>query len=172
MGLVKASTANCPPAAVPAISLATPASPQSKEEPPTTPQSSPWRENPAFLPPGGAKPASADAGAPAQRATLNQPRSTVSADLSERLASMSVVGSGLHRVRDNAGGATDSSASGQADEGMRQAGAGAASVTGRASALGRLKDRQQQVARKTGEDDSSGKGPTPAKFYLQVPGKS
>ena len=84
---------------------------------------------------------------------------------------MSVVGSGLHRVRENTGGATDSTAAGQADEsGMGQASAGTANVTGRANALGRLKDRQQQAARKTGEEDSSGKGgATPAKFYLQVP---
>ncbi|KAL3131725.1 hypothetical protein ABBQ38_007446 [Trebouxia sp. C0009 RCD-2024] len=172
MGLVKSSTANCSSAAVPSISLAGPASPQSKEDPPTTPRSSPWRENPAFLPPGGAKPSSADAGAPAQRATHSQPRSTVSADLSERLAGMSVVGSGLHRVRENTGGAIDSTGSGQADEGMGQASAGAANATGRANALGRLKDRQQQAGRKTGEEDSSGKGATPANFYLQVPGQN
>lgn len=83
---------------------------------------------------------------------------------------MSVVGSGLHPVRETAGGATDSSASGQADEGLGQASAGA-NVTGRANALGRLKDRQQQAARKAGDEDSSGKGATPAKFYLQVPGQ-
>lgn len=85
---------------------------------------------------------------------------------------MSVVGSGLHRVRENTGGAIDSTGSGQADEGMGQASAGAANATGRANALGRLKDRQQQAGRKTGEEDSSGKGATPANFYLQVPGQN
>ena len=171
MGLTKASSASRLCAVVPSISLAGLSSPPpSKEDPPTTPRSSPWRENPAFLPPGGAKPSSADPAASAQPATHTQPRSTVSADLSERLAGMSVVGSGFHRVRENTGGATDSSASGQADEGLRQANV-AANVTGRANALGRLKDRQQQAGRKTGDEDSSSKGATPAKFYLQVPGQ-
>ena len=173
MGLTKASSGMRPTTPVPPISLAGLSSPPpSKDEPPTTPRSSPWRENPAFLPPG-AKPSSADPSAPAQAAThSSQPRSCVSADLSERLAGMSVVGSGFQRVRETSGGATDSSVSGQADEalGLGTAGAHAgASVTGRANALGRLKDRQHQAGRKTGDEDSSGRGATPAKFYLQVP---
>ena len=86
---------------------------------------------------------------------------------------MSVVGSGFHRVRETSGGATDSSASGQADEESAQGTAelytAGTNVTGRANALGRLKDRQHQAARKTGDEDSSSTGATPAKFYLQVP---
>ena len=87
---------------------------------------------------------------------------------------MSVVGSGFHRVRETSGGATDSSASGQDDEGSAQGTAGVyagANVTGRANALGRLKDRQHQAGRRTGDEDSLSKGATPAKFYLQVPSK-
>ena len=173
MGLTQTSSCMRPTAAVPPISLAGLSSPPpSKDEPPTTPRSSPWRENPAFLPPGGAKPSSADPAASAQpAANTSQPRSTVSADLSERLAGMSVVGSGFHRVRENSGGAIDSSAAGQADEGSAQGTAGmyaGANATGRANALGRLRDRQHQAARKTGDEDSSSKGATPAKFYLQV----
>ena len=176
MGLTKTSSGMRPTAAVPPISLAGLSSPPpSKDEPPTTPRSSPWRENPAFLHPGAAKPSSADPAASAQPVThTSQPRSTASADLSERLASMSVVGSGFQRVRETSGGATDSSASGQADEGSAVGTAGVyagANVTGRSNALGRLKDRQHQAARKTSDEDSSSKGATPAKFYLQVPSK-
>lgn len=170
MGLGKAMSGSRPTAAVPSISLAGLASPQSKEEPPTTPRSSPWRENPAFLAPGGAKPSSTDATASAQPATHAQPRSSVSEDLSNRLAGMSVVGSGLHRVRETSGDATESSAAAQSEDGLSHANS-AAIITGRANALGRLKDRQQQAARKTGDEDSSGKGAAPAKFYLQVPGQ-
>ena len=84
---------------------------------------------------------------------------------------MSVVGSGIHRVRETSGDATDtSSASGPPDEGLGHGTAGAG-VTGRANALGRLKDRQQQAARKTGDEDNSGRGAAPAKFYLHVPGQ-
>ena len=174
MGLTKPSSCMRPTAAVPPISLAGLSSPPpSKDKTPTTPRSSPWRENPAFLPPGGAKPSSADpAGSAAQPDHTSQPRSPVSADLNDRLASMSVVGSGFHRVRETSGAATDSSASGQADEASAQGTAGVcagANVTGRANALGRLKDRQHQAARKIGDEDSSSKGATPAKFYLQVP---
>ena len=82
---------------------------------------------------------------------------------------MSVVGSGFQRVREVSGAATDSSVSGQSDEGSGQ-GNGGPLMTGRANALGRLKDRQQQAPRKTGDEDSLSKA-TPAKFYLQVPAK-
>ena len=167
MGLGKAFTSAADRSnAVPSISLASPASPQPKEEAPSTPRSSPWRENPAFLPPGTTK-TGPEPSASSQAAA--QPRSTVSADLSDRLAGMSVVGSGFQRVREVAGAATDSSVSGQSDEGSGQ-GNGGPLMTGRANALGRLKDRQQQAPRKTGDEDSLSKA-TPAKFYLQVPAK-
>lgn len=169
MGLTKAASASQSSAAVPSISLAGLASSPSREEAPTTPRSSPWRENPAFLPPGGAKPSSADPSSSAQTAPQAQPRSSVSADLSDRLAGMSVVGSGLHRVRETSGDATDSSTSEQGEKGLSLGVAGA-NMTGRANALGRLKDRQQQAARKTGDEDTSSKAAAPAKFYLQVPG--
>lgn len=170
MGLDKASASALDrnnTGAVPSISLAGLASPQSKEDAPTTPRSSPWRENPAFLPPGINK-AGTQASASSQAASQPQLRSTVSADLSDRLAGMSVVGSGLQRVREVPGEATDASMSGQADEMSGQA-TGGASVTGRANALGRLRDRQQQMPRKTADEDSQTKGTPAAKFYLQVP---
>ena len=170
MGLTKAAPASQQGALVPSISLDGLASPHAKDETPTTPRSSPWRENPAFLPPGGAKLSSKDPSASAQAASAapSQPRSSVSADLSDRLAGMSVVGSGFHRVRETAGDATDMSASGQGSEELMQGSAGVG-VTGRANALGRLRDRQQQAARKTGDEDSLNRAAAPAKFYLQVP---
>lgn len=147
--------------AIPSISLGGLASPPPKEEAPTTPRSSPWRENPAFLPPGtskpGTEPATASQAAP-------QLRSGVSADLSDRLAGMSVVGSSLQRVREVAGEAKDSTATASVSDGA--AGGQASGVAGRASALGRLKDRQQSLPRRTADEDGQNKA-TPAKFYLQ-----
>lgn len=171
MGIGKASssaTDRTNSAIVPSISLAGLASPQPKEGAPSTPRSSPWRENPAFLPPGTSK-AGTDPSAISQAAAPLQ-RSAVSADLSDRLASMSVVGSGFQRVREAPGEATDSSISGQGDEGSSQGG-GRMFVTGRANALGRLKDRQQQLPRKTADEDVVSKGTPAAKYYLQVPVK-
>lgn len=170
MGLGKASASMADQSddtAVPSISLAGLASPQTKEDAPSTPRSSPWRENPAFLPPGTSK-AGTDPSATSQAAPL-QP-SAVSADLSDRLAGMSVVGSGFQRVRQVPGEAMDTSVSGQGEEGSGP-GNGVMSVTGRANALGRLKDRQQQGARKTADEDGVSKGTPAAKYYLQVPGK-
>lgn len=177
MGLGKASASmsdRSDDTAVPSISLAGLASPQTKEDAPSTPRSSPWRENPAFLPPGTSK-AGSDPSASSQTAQLQ--RSAVSADLSDRLAGMSVVGSGFQRVRQVPGEAIDTSAvsqqadaSGQGEEGSGP-GNGVMSVTGRANALGRLKDRQQQGARKTADEDAVSKGTPAAKYYLQVPGK-
>lgn len=170
MGISKASSVAADKtnsATVPSISLAGLASPQPKEDAPSTPRSSPWRENPAFLPPGTSKAGTdpSDAQAPLQR-------SAVSADLSDRLASMSVVGNGFQRVRESPGEVADSSISGQGDEGSSQGG-GRMSVTGRANALGRLKDRQQQqqLPRKTGDEEGVSKGTPAAKYYLQVPMK-
>ncbi|DBB08621.1 TPA: hypothetical protein ACH3X3_008748 [Trebouxia sp. C0006] len=171
MGISKASssaTDRTNSAVVPSISLAGLASPQPKEDAPSTPRSSPWRENPAFLPPGTSK-AGTDPSATSQAAAPLQ-RSAVSADLSDRLASMSVVGSGFQRVREATGEATDSSISGQGDEGSSPGG-GRMFVTGRANALGRLKDRQQQLPRKTADEDGVSKGTPAAKYYLQVPVK-
>ncbi|DBA94598.1 TPA: hypothetical protein ACH3X1_002180 [Trebouxia sp. C0004] len=171
MGISKTSssvTDRTNSATVPSITLPGLASPQPKEDVPSTPRSSPWRENPAFLPPGTSKPGT-DPSATSQAAAPLQ-RSAVSADLSDRLASMSVVGNGFQRVREASGEATDSSISGQGDEGSSPGG-GRMFVTGRANALGRLKDRQQQLPRKTADEDGVSKGTPAAKYYLQVPVK-
>ena len=149
---------------VPAIS---PGSPRSNDDTPSTPGSSPWRENPAFLLPGTSKP-SPGSQPPASLHAAPRLRSSVSADLSDRLASMSVVGSGLQRVREvDSEAAQSSSVWGQADGEAGQGNRGV-SASGRTNALGRLRDRQQQVPRKTADDDSQSKA-RPAKFYLQVP---
>ena len=140
----------------PELSVNTQASPQSKDSAPSTPHSSPWRENPAFLPPTSS--ASSSQPAASQSSVVRN----ILPEVTDRLADMSVVGSGIQR---NTSQDARELAARIAQEAAQVANSGGS----KANALGRLKDRQQQGLRKTSEDESGAVNHAPAKYYLQVP---
>lgn len=145
----------------PELSVNTHASPQPKESSASsTPHSSPWRENPAFLPPNNAA-STSQADKPNQSAGSSVARNLLP-EVTERLADMSVVGSGLQR-----GQSQDARelAARLAQEAVQAVNAG-----NKGNALGRLKDRQQQSMRETSEDGGA-VNPAPARYYMQVPSK-
>lgn len=138
----------------PVLSINTQASPQTQDSASSsTPHSSPWRENAAFLPPNNP-------------ITSSQPVvRNILPEVTDKLADMSVVGNGLQRAPDSGQLARDAGLS-TAQDTTAQAVAGNV----KANALGRLKDKQQGM-RKTSEDESQGSvaNSAPAKYYLQVP---
>lgn len=142
----------------PELSINTQPSPQPEDSNTSTPHSSPWRENPAFLPPNSSASSSQPAG------TQSSVARNILPDVTDKLADMSVVGSGLQRGQSQ-------DARELAARIAREAAQIANSGGSKAHALGRLKDRQQQGVRKTSEDESQGAAvnPAPAKYYLQVP---
>ena len=137
-----------------ALSINTQASPQTQDSASSsTPHSSPWRENAAFLPPNNPTTSSH----PVVRNILPE--------VTDKLADMSVVGSGLQRAQDSGQMGKDAGPSTAHDTTVH-------SVAGnvKANALGRFKDRQQQGMRKTLEDETQDVASSaPAKYYLQVP---